>query len=160
LISNTVSATGALIFLRSLISSSVYYRVYKIQGATQSKQPADPSDLTVGYINVDSITPPHTAASVKRCIAKSEGLEDWKESQLCISISSESTVGEAKFVSLLTSDRPWSTPGDPMAFIEAPHARWNKRLKVVHGWSQLTFESRSCCAHLLFQTPDPKILIG
>jgi hypothetical protein len=112
----------------------VYYRVYKIHGVTQSKLPADPREPTVGHISVDLIPPPHIAASIKRCIAKSEELEDWKESQLYINISSLSPIDE-EHVPLLSSDRPGSTPEDPMAFVEAPYARWNKRIRVTHGWS-------------------------
>jgi hypothetical protein len=99
----------------------VYYQVYKNNTAVESKQPAH-LDPYVGHINVDLVSPPHTAKSIVRCISRIEGLYNM-ESQLFTNISSESPIG-AGHVSILTGDRPGSTPEDPMAFVtvgELPH---------------------------------------
>jgi len=98
----------------------LYYRVfYKMCGAVRSKQPANLNNPTVGRISVDSVPPPHTATSIMRCMSKTENINKSMESQLFSSISSESPIGEGH-VSILTSNRPGSTPEDPMAFIESP----------------------------------------
>jgi hypothetical protein len=99
----------------------LYYQVYKAHGAIPSKQPADSNDPFVGRISIDSIPPPHTAATILRCISKAEELPNSRKSQLFTSISSESPIGDAH-VSMLTGDRPGSTPDDPMAFLVSKFA--------------------------------------
>jgi len=94
----------------------LYYRIYEKGGAALAKQPADSNDPSVGRVSIDSIPPPHTASTFMRCISKAEELHGWRRSQLFTSISSQSPIGEAH-VSILTSDRPGSTPEDPMAFV-------------------------------------------
>jgi hypothetical protein len=99
----------------------VYYQVYKNNTAVKSKQPAH-LDPYVGRINIDLVSPPHTAKSIVRCISRNEELDNM-ESRLFTNISSESPIGEGH-VSILTGDRPGSTPEDPMAFVtigKLPH---------------------------------------
>ena len=94
----------------------VYYRVYKDSLAVRSMRPADINDPLVGRLNIDSIPPPHTATSIKRCISQLEGLDNWEEWQLFINILSESPMGN-EHISLLTSDHPGSTPDDSIAIV-------------------------------------------
>jgi len=115
----------------------IYYQVYKTR-AVRSKQPANSNDPYVGRINVDCVPPPHTAASIMRCISKIEELDYSLQSQLFTDISSESPIGEGH-VSILTSDCPGSTPDDPMAFVEMPapaYPAFNKRMRVTVQWPQ------------------------
>jgi len=99
----------------------LYYQVYKNNTAVESKQPAHPDDPFVGHINADLVSPPHMAKTIIRCISKIEELSHSTDLdvQLFIKISSELPIGEGH-VSILTSDRPGSTPEDPMAFVVAP----------------------------------------
>jgi len=112
-----------------------------------SKHPADPSKPSVGRINVDSIPPPHTAESMMRCISKIEELDNSKQSKLFIDVSSEFPIGDGH-VSMLSSDRPGSSPGKPMAFVvepilgvpspapvvvPIPYPTFKKRIRVVRG---------------------------
>jgi hypothetical protein len=125
----------------------IYYRVYKQHGAVLSKQPADPNIPSVGRISADSVPPPHTAESIMRCISKIEDLDSSKTSQLFIDISSEYPIGDRP-VSILSSDRPGSTPENPMAFViepvlasslpapvvvPTPYPTFNKRIRVIKG---------------------------
>jgi hypothetical protein len=120
----------------------VYYQVYKNSTAIESKHPAHPDDPYVGHINVGLVSPPHTAKSIIRCIAKIEELFPSTDLhvKLFINISSESPIGEGH-VSILTSDRPGSTPEDPMAFVmeELPYPQFTKRMRVTLE-SQLTLK--------------------
>jgi len=119
----------------------LYYRLYRNYAAVRSKQPADSNNPSVGRISVDSVAPPHTAASIIRCISKIEGLDNSKQLQLFTSISSTSPIGEGH-VSILTSNSPGSTPEDPMAFVElqtpaaipTPYPTFTKRMRVIHQW--------------------------
>lgn len=114
----------------------VYYRVYKPRGAVRSKRPAGSNNPFVGRIDVNSFTPPHTATSVMRCISKAEELDNFRQSQLFTSISSESPIGDGH-VSILTSDHPGSTSDDPVAFVEFT---FTKRIRATRAVGQLKFE--------------------
>ena len=94
----------------------MYYRAYNDCAAVLSKWPAGSEDATVGRISVDCIPPPHTAASIMRCLAKNEEFAHSEESQLFINIRSESPIGEGH-VSILSSNRPGYTPEDPIVFV-------------------------------------------
>jgi len=125
----------------------MYYRVYKQHAAVLSKKPADPNNPTIGRISVDSVPPPHTASSMIRCISKIEEFDNTKNSQLFMSISSEFALGD-QHVSILSSDRPGSTPETPMAFVvepvlavtsiapavaSLPYPSFTKRIRVIKG---------------------------
>jgi hypothetical protein len=131
----------------------VYYRVYKDSVAVRSMRPADLNDPSVGRLNIDSIPPPHTATSIKRCISQLEELDNWEEWQLFINILSESPMGN-EHISLLTSDRPGSTPDDSMAVVSdsihvspeagpapsqvppVPYPMWKKWMRVKYPLGQ------------------------
>ena len=123
----------------------MYYRVYRNYSAVRSQHPADSNDPSVGRINVDSVPPPHTAASIMLCMSKAEKLDNSKQSQLFTSISSTSPIGEGHFP-VLTSDRPGSIPEDPMAFVELPvpvdpFATYTKQLRVLNRLGQSKLKS-------------------
>jgi len=105
----------------------IYYRVYNKRGIVLSKQPADSNDPYVGRISVDHIPPPHTAVSVMRCISRIEELDNtWQSQLLFSSTSSESSISEVEHVPIFSSDRPGSTPEDPMAIVSES----TKRIRV------------------------------
>jgi len=125
----------------------LYYRVYKQHGAVLSKQPADPNKPSVGRVSVDFVPPPHTAQSLMRCISKIEELDNTNKSQLFIDIASEFPMGD-RHVSIHSSDRPGSTPENPMAFVVEPvlavplaapvvvptqYQKFTKRMRVIKG---------------------------
>ena len=120
----------------------MYYRVYSNCGAVLAKQQAD-HDPSVGRISVDFVPPPHTAASVIRCISKKEHLDNSKQSQLFISIGSTSPIDG--HISMLTSSRPGSTPEDPMALVESQNpinsGPVKRQLQVIIESCQLIFGS-------------------
>jgi hypothetical protein len=129
----------------------VYYQVYKDNVGIKSKQP-HPDDPYVGHISVDFVSPPHTAKSIILCISKSEDIHDCTQSQLFTGISSDSSIGEGH-VSIFTSDRPGSTPEDPLAFVtvDLPFAKFTKRMRVTCAFSQLKLEwLRNHYTHLLY----------
>jgi len=55
---------------------SVHYRVYDEYGEVTLKTSFDKDDTSLGRIDVLSVSPPHTVASLKICIAKAEGMAD------------------------------------------------------------------------------------
>ncbi|KIM75612.1 hypothetical protein PILCRDRAFT_827049 [Piloderma croceum F 1598] len=98
----------------------LYYRVYDKCRAIGVKKPASPDKPWIGRISVDSVPPPHTAASIMRCLSKVEDLANLKHPQLYLKCNSGSPIGANEHVSILTDTRPGSTPEDPVAFVESP----------------------------------------
>jgi len=120
----------------------LYYRVYnKDSGAVSLHHPAGSDDPSVGHISVNSIPPPHSAASIMRRITKIEKLGCSGESQLFCNISSESPLGGGH-LSILTSDRPGSTPEHPMAFVASIHSKFPQRIQVIYSWKSGTNNPR------------------
>ncbi|KAJ7626841.1 hypothetical protein FB45DRAFT_920175 [Roridomyces roridus] len=52
----------------------VHYRVYTTDGPIPSKTAFDPRNPYIGRIAATSVPPPHNTASLKRCMAKAEGI--------------------------------------------------------------------------------------
>lgn len=95
----------------------MYYRIYTEDGAIISKQPIYGSeDLSLGRIDIDTITPPHTITSVKLRIAKAEQLDNARNAKLFTDMSSESPM-DATRVSILNSNRPGSDAAHPMVYV-------------------------------------------
>jgi hypothetical protein len=158
----------------------VYYRVYDFHCAVLSTQPADSNKPFVGRLNVDCIPPPHTVASIKRCISKLEHIPKPEACQLFASISSEYPMSGGH-ISILTSDHHGSTPGDPMAFVkltedtptispndrlgytpQSPtavvetHSTWSRVLRVKYSEGKLNFQLyKSFHVQLLPHTQSP-----
>ena len=96
----------------------VYYRIYAEDGAIRSKTPAAPGDPFIGRIKARSVPPPHTAKTVKRCIAKMENIKDRTSTSLFISPYSQSPMADAdKVTGILNRTGPGSTPQDPLALV-------------------------------------------
>jgi hypothetical protein len=91
-----------------------------------------------------------------RCISKIEEFDNTKNSQLFMSISSEFALGD-QHVSILSSDRPGSTPETPMAFVvepvlavtsiapavaSLPYPSFTKRIRVIKGQRESESKSR------------------
>ena len=151
----------------------VYYRFYNKSGAIPSKQSADSTDPAVGRINGDFVPPPLTAASVKRCLSKLEGLDDWKGSQLFSDITSKSPIGDGQYIATRGGGHVGSTPENPILFVESadstfrermrrigqllpfvestePSITSNRKMRVITAHSQSeSCHYIDCCAHLI-----------
>jgi hypothetical protein len=96
----------------------VYYRIYTEDGAIPSKHSINPSDLSLGRINIDVITPPHTIDSIKRCVAKAEQLGTALFSKLFKNMESETPMDTAK-VSVLGGGDRLGLSEDPMVYVHS-----------------------------------------
>ena len=93
-----------------------------------------------------------------RCISRTEELADLRHPRLYINIDSESPIGD-NYVSILTNNRPGSTPESPMAFVESPDPppiiespppAITSRMRVISVSCQSMFKPRADGhAHLL-----------
>ena len=97
---------------------TVYYRIYTEDGAIPSKHPINSSDLSLGRINIDIITPPHTINSIKWCIAKAEQLGfGGTDSKLFRNMGSETPMDTGKVSVLGGGDRLGLGEEDPMVYV-------------------------------------------
>jgi len=110
----------------ALISFAVYYRVYLSEGKgdEKAKTSFDESDISLGRINTIFIAPPHTAGSLKACIAKVEGLvtpDDplYKEMEIFQDLNSDAAMSDTDVISFLGDTYPGSDEGDPVALVNA-----------------------------------------
>jgi hypothetical protein len=95
----------------------VYYRLYSRERAIPSKH-AFSSDQYMGRIDVIQVPPPHTAESIKRCIASHEfEIIDHKRVALFSSLSSQSALSNGDYIPILTGTGVGSTPREPMALV-------------------------------------------
>ncbi|EDR07300.1 uncharacterized protein LACBIDRAFT_299074 [Laccaria bicolor S238N-H82] len=105
----------------------VYYRVYSSEGEgdeEKAKTSFDESDMSLGRINAVFIAPPHTAGSLKACIAKAEGLVTpghalYKDMELFQDMTSDAAMNDANIISFQGDAYPGSDEGDPVALVNA-----------------------------------------
>src|ERR1700727_355306 len=95
----------------------VYYRIYNEDGAIPSMRSVDSDDLPLGRIDASLVAPPHTAASLKRCISNAERLTPFVCDKLFVDISSESPMDDDLDISILTGQGLGNTPEDAMALV-------------------------------------------
>ena len=110
----------------ALISFAVYYRVYvsEGQGEEKAKTSFDESNISLGRINTLFITPPHTAGSLKACIAKVEGLVTpdhalYKDMELFQATDSDAAMSDTNVISFQDDTYLGSDEGDPIALVNA-----------------------------------------
>ena len=109
----------------TLISFAVYYRVYSSEGEDEkAKTSFDESDISLGRINTLFIPPPHTAGSLKACIAKVEGLVTpghalYKDMELFEDMNSDAAMSDTDVISFQGDAYPGSDEGDHVALVNA-----------------------------------------
>jgi hypothetical protein len=125
-----ISITASLVDVSypnsALNSFAVYYRVYSSDGKGEKKAKTsfDESDISLGRINILFIAPPHTAESLKACIAKVEGLVTpghalYKDIELFQDMTSDAAMSDTDVISFQGDTYPGSDEGDPVALVNA-----------------------------------------
>ena len=109
----------------ALISFAVYYRVYSSEGGDRKATTSfDESDISLGRINTLFIAPPHTAGSLKACIAKLEGLVTpghalYKDMELFQDMNSDTAMSDTDVISFQGDTYLGHDQGDPVALVNA-----------------------------------------
>ena len=125
LISITASLVDVSYPNAALISFAVYYRVYSSEGGDRkAKTSFDESDISLGHINTLFIAPPHTAGSLKACIAKVEGLVTpghalYNHMELFQDVTSDTAMSDTDVISFQGDTYPGSDEGDSVALVGA-----------------------------------------
>ena len=86
-----------------------------------SKVAIDPKEPSLGRIRADSVAPPHSPATIKRCISRVERTPELVHGNVFANISCHTPLKEGHISSLHT-DGPGMSRNEPMAitFIESP----------------------------------------
>ena len=140
-----ISTTASLVDVSypnsALISSAVYYRVYLSQreGEEKAKTSFDENDISLGRINTLLIAPPHTAGSLKACIAKVEGLITpghalYKDMELFQDMSGDAAMSDTDVISFQGNTYLGSDEGDPIALANATaNTAVDQKVKATSG---------------------------
>ena len=97
----------------------VYYRLYTTEGPLESNNPIFSNDRFISRISSKSVRPPHTAASLKKCFCKIEGLEGPENCALYLSLSEREPLDDSARLALRGNSEPGpgSSEVDPVIFI-------------------------------------------
>jgi hypothetical protein len=97
----------------------VYYLLYADDCETPSKVAINPEEPSLGRIRIDSVAPPHSPASIKRCISRVEESPALAHADLFADISCDTPLKEGH-ISILRTDGPGLSPNKPMAIVQVP----------------------------------------
>jgi hypothetical protein len=95
----------------------VYYQLYVNDDDMPSKVAFDPEEPSLGRIPADSVAPPHSPASIKRCISRVERTPGLAHADLFADISCDAPLKEGH-ISVLRIDGPGLSPNEPMAIVQ------------------------------------------
>jgi hypothetical protein len=115
----SIQHSPTFLFVTSRLLREVYYLLYANKSAIPSKVAFDPEERSLGRIRADSIAPPHSPASIKRCISRAEGNPALADALLFVDISSDTPLKEGP-ISILHTDGPGLSPDEPMAIVQIP----------------------------------------
>ena len=82
-----------------------------------SKVAIDTDEPSLGRIRADSVAPPHTPASIKRCISRVEKNPALAHANLYADTSCDTPLEEGH-ISILRTDGPGLSPNEPMAIVQ------------------------------------------
>jgi hypothetical protein len=94
----------------------VYYLLYADGYEKPSKAAFDPEDPSLGRIRADSVAPPHSPTSIKRCISRVERNPALIYAELFPDTTCDTPLKEGH-ISILRTDGPGLNPKDPMAIV-------------------------------------------
>jgi hypothetical protein len=105
---------------------AVYYRVYLSEGKgdEKAKTSFDENDMSLGRLDTFLIAPPHTAGSLKACIAKVEGLVTpghalYEDMEIFDDMDDDAAMSDTDVISFQGDTYPGSDEGDPVALVNA-----------------------------------------
>ena len=100
-----------------LTVGEVYYILYADDYEIPSKVAIDPEKPSLGHIRADSVAPPHSAVSIKRCISRVERSPELAQADLFADISCDTPLKDGH-ISILRTNGPGLSPNEPMAIVQ------------------------------------------
>ena len=112
----------------------VYYRVYDEDGESSSKTSFDQSEPCLGRINIVAVPPPHTVASLKRCLIQAEKIAN-PEVQLFEDDDGETMMNDSDAIALHADTCfPGSSEDNPIALVSP--GPFSKKLRAIQVCSK------------------------
>ena len=108
---------NTFLFVTSQLLGEVYYLLYADDCGVPSKVAFDPEESSLGRIRADSVSPPHSPASIKRCISRVETNPALAQANIFADISCVDPLKEGH-ISILGTDGPGLSPDEPMAIVQ------------------------------------------
>ena len=111
----------------------MYYLLYADDYEIPSKVALNPEESSLGRIRADSVAPPHSPATIKRCISRVEGnraLAFPGYADLFADTSCDTPFKEGH-ISILPNDGPGLNPDEPMAIVQVKNPSIPDRKSVV-----------------------------
>ena len=102
-----------------------------------SKASFDEDDTSLGRIDILSVSPPHTVASLKACIAKSEGMTDY-DLQTFEDDTGEIIMKDDDTINILADVYPGILQDAPIAIVfnskkaTRPDGAFTKRIQIIY----------------------------
>ena len=98
---------------------TVYYRLYTKDGPLESNNPLYYNYRYISRVSSKSVTPPHTAASLKRHICSSEGFKATEKCDLYLLLSEKNPVEDSTRIPLPGGDGsgPGMSESEPIALV-------------------------------------------
>ena len=97
----------------------MYYLLYANDYEMPSKVTFDPEEPSLGRIRADSVAPPHSPASIKRCISRVEKNSALAHADLFADVLCDAPLKEGH-ISIFHTDSPGLSPNEPMAIVQMP----------------------------------------
>ena len=148
----------------SRLLEEVYYLLYSDGYEMPSKVAIDPEEPSLGRIPADSVAPPHSAASIKRCISRVERTPALAHADLFADISCKTPLEEGH-ISILHTDCPGLSLDKPMAIVQVqissiPDGKYvikNRAADIYWSAGKNTFISRVyfSAGRILMDVPPP-----
>jgi hypothetical protein len=124
----SISFTFPSFFLQRL--TSVYYRLYTKGCEVPSKMPINAEEPSLARIRADSVAPPHTVESVKRCISAVERNLAARYGDLYANISCDTPMNKFS-MPILTGNVPGLSQDEPMALVyEEGKGVYSRKIKM------------------------------
>ena len=95
----------------------MYYLLYADNCEMPSKAAFDPEEPSLGRIRADCVAPPHSLASIKRCISRVERTPELAHADLFADISCDTPLKDGH-ISILQTDCPGLSLNEPMAIVQ------------------------------------------
>ena len=97
----------------------MYYLLYANDYEIPSKVAIDPEEPSLGRIRADFVAPPHSPATIKRCISRVEKTPELACADIFADISCNTPLKEGH-ISILGTDCPGLSQTEPMAIVLNP----------------------------------------
>ena len=95
----------------------MYYRLYTNNSEIPSKVAFNPEEPSLGRIRADYVVPPHSPASIKRCISRVEKTSALAHAFLLKDITSDTPLKDDP-ISIHGADGPGLSPNEPIAIVQ------------------------------------------